>query len=136
GPPRGNSPAPHRARKDFMIYLDHNATTPLAPQAREAVIRALDQLGNPSSVHEPGRLARNLLDEARRQVAALVNVHARNVIFTSGGTEANNLVLRGVAARHGKGRILVSAVEHSAVLGPARSEERRVGKAGGARGWP
>lgn len=103
-----------------MIYLDHNATTPLAPQAREAVIRALDQLGNPSSVHEPGRLARNLLDEARRQVAALVNVYARNVIFTSGGTEANNLVLRGVAARHGKGRILVSAVEHSAVLGPAR----------------
>src|SRR5690606_40131779 len=82
-----------------MIYLDHNATTPLAPQAREAVIRALDQLGNPSSVHEPGRLARNLLDEARRQVAALVNVHARNVIFTSGGTEANNL---GAAAGEGR----------------------------------
>ncbi|HEX7030080.1 MAG TPA: cysteine desulfurase family protein [Gammaproteobacteria bacterium] len=104
-----------------MIYLDHNATTPLAPEARAAMLPALDALfGNPSSVHEGGRLARNALDDARRQVAALVNVHARQVIFTSGGTEANNLALKGVAQRKGKGRILVSSIEHSAVLGPAR----------------
>lgn len=106
-----------------MIYLDHNATTPLAPAVREAMLPAFDNLfGNPSSVHEAGRLARNALDEARRQVAALVNVHARQVIFTGGGTEANNLALRGVAQRRGRGRgrILVSSIEHSAVLGPAR----------------
>lgn len=104
-----------------MIYLDHNATTPMAPAVREAVLPALDTLfGNPSSIHEAGRLARNAIDEARRQVASLVNVHARQVIFTSGGTEANNLALRGVAQRRGSGRILVSSVEHSAVLGPAR----------------
>lgn len=105
-----------------MIYLDHNATTPLAPAVREAMLPALsdDLCGNPSSVHEAGRLARNALDEARRQVAALVNVHARQVIFTGGGTEANNLALRGVAQRRGRGRILVSSIEHSAVLGPAR----------------
>lgn len=104
-----------------MIYLDHNASTPLAPEARAAMLPALDELfGNPSSIHEAGRLARNALDEARRQVAALVNVHARQVIFTSGGTEANNLALKGVARRAGAGRILVSSIEHSAVLGPAR----------------
>lgn len=104
-----------------MIYLDHNATTPLAPAVRDAMLPALDHLfGNPSSVHEAGRLARNALDEARRQVASLVNVHARQVIFTGGGTEANNLALRGVAQRRGRGRILVSSIEHSAALGPAR----------------
>lgn len=103
-----------------MIYLDHNATTPMAPEVREAMLPALGTLfGNPSSVHEPGRLARNALDEARRQVAALAGVHARQVVFTGGGTEANNLVLRGLAARRKKGRILISAIEHSAVLGPA-----------------
>lgn len=108
-----------------MIYLDHNATTPLMPAVREAMLPALGELyGNPSSIHAPGRLARNALDHARRQVAQLVNVHARQVIFTGGGTEANNLALKGVAQRHGTGRILVSAVEHSAVLGPARDLEK------------
>lgn len=109
-----------------MIYLDHNATTPLAPEVRAAMLPALDELfGNPSSIHEAGRLARNALDAARRQVAALVGVHARQVTFTGGGTEANNLALRGVAARRGSGRILVSAAEHSAVLGPARDLARK-----------
>ncbi len=108
-----------------MIYLDHNATTPLAPRVRAAMLPALDTLyGNPSSIHEAGRLARNALDEARRQVAALVNVHARQVIFTGGGTEANNLALKGVALRHAaddrRRRILVSSIEHSAIRGPAR----------------
>lgn len=107
-----------------MIYLDHNATTPLAPDVRDAMLPALDALyGNPSSIHEAGRLARNALDDARRRVAALVNVHARQVIFTSGGTEANNLALKGVAqrrAKEGRNRILVSSIEHSSIRGPAR----------------
>lgn len=105
-----------------MIYLDHNATTPPSAAVREAVMDAQVRLfGNPSSIHEPGRLARNALDEARRQVAELVSVHARQVIFTSGGTEANNLALRGVAAGRKQGRILIGATEHSAVLGPAEA---------------
>jgi len=104
-----------------MIYLDHNATTRVAPAVRDAMLPALEALyGNPSSIHGAGRLTRNAVDEARRQVASLVDVHARQVIFTSGGTEANNLALRGVAQRRGRGRILVSGIEHSAVLGPAR----------------
>ncbi|HEX7047576.1 MAG TPA: cysteine desulfurase family protein [Gammaproteobacteria bacterium] len=104
-----------------MIYLDHNATSPIAPEVRAAMLPALESLfGNPSSIHEAGRLAQNALDEARRQVAALVNVHARQVIFTGGGTEANNLALKGVAQREGKGRILVSSIEHSSIKGPAR----------------
>lgn len=109
-----------------MIYLDHNATTPLAPEARAAMLSALDPgaFGNPSSIHEAGRLARNALDQARRDVAALVNVHARQVIFTGGGTEANNLALKGVAWRRqppqGRVRILVAGIEHSSVLAPAR----------------
>lgn len=109
-----------------MIYLDHNATTPVLPEVRDAMLPLLgENFGNPSSVHEAGRLARNALDEARRQVASLAGVHARNVIFTSGGTEANNLVVRGLALRalqgNRRGRILVGATEHSAMLEPAHA---------------
>ncbi len=93
-------------------YLDHNATTPLRPQAAQAVTRALAHLGNPSSVHSFGRAARRFLEDAREQVAALVSARSADVIFTSGGTEANNLALRGC----GRPRILASAVEHPSVL--------------------
>lgn len=104
-----------------MIYLDHNATTPIAPAVREAMLPTLDGLfGNPSSIHEAGRLARNAIDQARRDVASFVNVHARQVIFTGSGTEAHNLALKGVALRRGKGRILISAIEHSSIRGAAR----------------
>lgn len=102
------------------VYLDHNATTPLDPRVLEAMLPLLQtHFGNPSSVHRWGRAARNALDAARVQVAALAGVHFSQVLFTGGGTEANNLALRGVAARLPRGRLLVSAVEHSAVLGPA-----------------
>ncbi len=96
----------------IACYLDHNATTPPRPEAVEAVSRALAQWGNPSSVHTFGRSARRLVEDARRQVAALAGADSAAVVFTSGGTEANNLAIRGC----GRARILVSAVEHPSVL--------------------
>ncbi len=102
------------------VYLDHNATTPLEPRVLDAMLPYLQQrFGNASSVHRYGRAARNALDAARNQVAALVGVHFSQVIFTGGGTEANNLALKGASAGLPRGRLLVSAVEHSAVLEPA-----------------
>jgi cysteine desulfurase len=103
------------------IYLDYNATTPLDPGARAAMLPFLDEVwGNPSSVHHVGRRARALLDELRERTAAVWACKPGEVVFTSGGTEANNLAILG-AARHvrDKGRHLVtSAVEHHAVLHP------------------
>src|SRR5436305_6432705 len=75
------------------VYLDWNASAPLRPEAREALAAALALTGNPSSVHGEGRAARRLVEQAREQVAALVAADPRNVIFTSGGTEANALAL-------------------------------------------
>jgi cysteine desulfurase len=95
-----------------QVYLDYNATAPLRPEAREAVLRALDSTGNSSSVHGFGRSARALLETAREEVAALAGVASRLVTFTSGGTEANHLALHGTSCR----RVMVSAVEHPSVL--------------------
>ncbi len=101
------------------VYLDYNATAPLRPEAREALIAALD-IGNPSSVHEEGRKARALVEAARADIAALVGAPAETVIFTSGGTEACNLALGLRQAPGGEiQRLLVSAIEHSAVLAAA-----------------
>lgn len=94
------------------IYLDHNATTPLRPQAIEAMRGAMECLGNPSSVHRHGRLARRLVEKAREHVAELVESDPANIVFTGSGTEANTLALRGTGRR----RVLVSAVEHASVL--------------------
>lgn len=94
-----------------MIYLDYNASTPLIPDARRAMIDGFDCLGNPSSVHAHGRKARQLLEKAREQVAEYFNVATRNVTFTSGATEANNIIVKGF-----EGSVLVSAVEHDSVL--------------------
>lgn len=99
-------------------YLDHNATSPIRPVALDAVVEALQAGGNPSSVHRPGRAARARLDRARRQVAALVGALPGEVVFTSGGTEANNLALRG------RSRVLVSAIEHESVLKAVADAER------------
>ncbi len=95
------------------VYLDHNATAPLRPAAREAMVAAMDLVGNASSVHGHGRAARQLLEAARRDVAALVGAPAAQVIFTSGATEANNLAL----AAAGGGPVAVSAVEHESIIG-------------------
>lgn len=101
------------------VYLDWNATAPLRPEARAAAMAAFDHAGNPSSVHAEGRAARGLVETAREAVAALVGAESRNVVFTSGGTEANALALTPalmVGAGTGLcGRLLVSAIEHASV---------------------
>ncbi len=102
-----------------LAYLDHNATSPLRPAAFETMVEALRAGGNPSSVHRVGRAARNLIDTARREVAALVDALPAEIVFTSGGTEANNLALVGAGRR----RVLASAVEHDSVLNAARNLE-------------
>ncbi|NQU58939.1 MAG: cysteine desulfurase [Rhodospirillales bacterium] len=93
-------------------YLDHNATTTPRPEAVRAITSVLAGVGNPSSVHGPGRAARKALEKARGEVAALVNADPSDVIFTSGGTEANNLALVGSK----RPRRLISAIEHPSVL--------------------
>jgi cysteine desulfurase len=101
------------------VYLDWNATAPLRAEARQAMISALELCGNPSSVHAEGRSARKLVENARTIIANAVGALPRNVVFTSGGTEANALALR-PGLRRGSGapveRLLVSAIEHASVL--------------------
>jgi cysteine desulfurase len=100
-------------------YLDWNATALLRPEARAAMLAAMDVFGNPSSIHAEGRAARGLIETARRQVAALVGAEPRNVTFTSGGTEANGLALQPALETGGdkaaRERLLISAVEHPSV---------------------
>lgn len=104
------------------MYLDYNATTPMDDRVLEAMLPYLrGHFGNPSSGHQLGRIARAAMDVAREQVAALVNAHPSQVVFTSGGTEANNLAIKGVASRTSPGVMAVSAVEHDSVSGPARA---------------
>ena len=102
------------------VYLDHNATTPLDPAVLAAMLPWLEsRFGNASSRHEYGRAARRAVDDARQQVAAAVNAHPTEVVFASGGSEANNLFLKGVAACSRPGVIAVGATEHPCVLKPA-----------------
>jgi cysteine desulfurase len=105
------------------VYLDWNATTPLRPEARQAMAAAWEVAGNPSSVHAEGRQARRLVEEARAAVAAAVGARAADVVFTSGGTEANALALT-PGLRRGAGepvrRLLASAIEHPSVLSGGR----------------
>ena len=101
------------------IYLDHNATTPLAPPAADAMTHALRNVfDNPSSVHAYGQEARTALDEARSAVARLIGAEPTEIVFTSGGSESNNLAIRGVAgaAAAGRRRRVAGAIEHEAVL--------------------
>jgi len=108
-----------------MHYLDHNATSPLRPEALSAMTHALAIGGNPSSIHARGRAARAIVEEAREKVAALANAPAANVIFTSGATESNNLALFGAVEGSLEGdasritRLFVSSIEHSSVLATA-----------------
>ncbi len=104
-----------------MIYLDYNATTPLAPEVARAMQPYLGgEFGNPSCDYALGLSAREAVAEARRQVAALLNCAPEDIVFTSGATEANNTVLKGMALKAGRGRILTAATEHPSVLAPAR----------------
>lgn len=101
------------------VYLDYNATAPVRPEAREAMARALDVGGNPSSIHAAGRAARALVEQARVDVAELIAAPASTVIFTSGGTEANALTIESVVAA-GSRRLLISAIEHDSVQETSR----------------
>lgn len=108
------------------IYMDANATMPISAPARSALDHALQALGNPSSVHRFGRAARALIDQAREQVAKLVRVPARDIVFVGGGTEANNLAI----ASRGDRALIVSGIEHDSVLKPASATGRRVLRVG------
>lgn len=106
----------------MTVYLDHNATTPLDQRVWAAMAPYLrEYYANPSSIHAPGRMVRTALEQAREQVAALVNAHPSQVIFTSGGTEANNFALKGVMANYPGQCLAVSAIEHASLLEPARA---------------
>jgi cysteine desulfurase NifS len=109
------------------IYLDNNATSPVADAVRDAMMPYLEhRLGNPSSIHGIGRDAREAMEAARRQVASLINCRPKRLIFTGGGSEADNLALKGIAFGHpDRGRhIVTSAIEHPAILETCRSLER------------
>jgi len=113
-----------------MIYLDYNATTPLAPQALEAMLPYLrEHHGNPSSVHGEGRQARAAIDSARDRMASVLGIKSHEVIFTAGGTEADNLAVLGLArAQRDKGRHIISArTEHHAVLNALEYLEAKEG---------
>jgi cysteine desulfurase len=112
------------------VYLDWNATTPLRPEARQAMSAAWEVAGNPSSVHAEGRQARRLVEDARAAVSAAVGARPQDVVFTSGGTEANALALT-PGLRRGAGeplrRLLVSAIEHTSVLSGGRFLPEAIG---------
>ena len=112
------------------VYLDWNATAPLRPEARVAMMAALDDVGNPSSVHHEGRAARHRIEQARERVAALVGAEPRNVVFTSGGTEANMMALTPALERAQDktrfDRLIVSAIEHASVRGGGRFAAHQV----------
>jgi cysteine desulfurase len=106
-------------------YFDHNATTPLDPRVLEGMLPYLaQQYGNASSRHEYGRAARRAIDEARQRVAFAAGAHPTEVVFTSGGSEANNLFLKGAAACLTPGVVAISAIEHPCVREPAKQLQR------------
>jgi cysteine desulfurase len=108
------------------IYLDYAATTPLDPRVLEAMMPYMtEHFGNPNSVHSFGREARRAIDEAREKIAQLLNCQPSEIVFTSGGTESDNLALRGVAEayRHKGNHIVTTAIEHHAVLRTCKALE-------------
>ncbi len=113
-----------------MIYADYNATAPLRPEAREAMLAAFEIGANPSSVHGAGRAARKAVERARAQVGAAIGAAAENIIFTSGGTEANQLALHGSVAaidtNDGAATQLISNIEHEAVTQNAATAGARL----------
>lgn len=100
----------------MRYYFDHNATTPVSPEVLQALIPAITEVyGNASSIHYEGQVAKQRLESARRQIASLLHCDARELVLTSGGTEANNLAIFGVAHQ---GHVITTAIEHPAVLNP------------------
>jgi cysteine desulfurase len=112
-----------------MIYLDHAATSPLRPVAKNAMAQAEDSfLGNPTGAHSAARRARGYLEQARQDLADILGLSAKNIIFTSGGSESDNLAIKGLLAGAGsESSLIISAIEHRAVLNVARSFARESG---------
>jgi len=110
------------------LYFDYNATTPIAPSVQQAVLPFLaEQYGDPSSNHGIGRAAREAMEDAREHVSALIGCDPEEILFTSGGTESNNLAIKGPAFARGLasgGHIVISAIEHASVVQPAKFLER------------
>lgn len=104
------------------VYADHAATTPMRPCAKEAMLEAVEDYGNPSSIHSAGRLAAMKMESARKEMAELLNCRPSEIYFTSGGTEADNWALR--AAKYGDGRVVASAFEHHAIIHTLEAMER------------
>ena len=100
-----------------MIYLDYSATSPLLPAAKKAMIAAMDIIGNPSALHTPGHEAMNAIEEAREEIAKLINAEPEEILFTSGGSESNNTITNIFAGE----KIAVSAIEHPSLLDSARA---------------
>ncbi|MBF0620295.1 MAG: cysteine desulfurase [Magnetococcales bacterium] len=113
-------------RRSSVPYLDHNATTPVRPEVIEAMLPYFsEKSGNPASVHGAGRAARDGIDRSRRTLGEILGVHNSQIIFTSGGTESNNLALFGLAAKSGfKGRLVISGIEHPSVDSVATALEK------------
>ncbi len=109
-----------------MVYMDYNASAPMTPEVISAVTAALALDGNPSSVHRFGRLARRAIEDARDEVAALINARSEDIVFTSGATESNALALKG----SGRARVIASAIEHESVIRNADSERIPVDRNG------
>ena len=113
----------------MRVYFDYNATTPLSPDSTDAVVRVTREVfGNASSVHHFGQLAKSTMDDARSSVAALINGDPSEIVFTSGGTEADNLAVRGAAEALeplGRTRLIACAIEHEAILNTFRALARR-----------
>ena len=108
------------------VYLDNAATTPVAKEVLEAMMPYFsEKYGNASSLHAYGREAKDALEGAREKIAKKLNASAEELIFTSGGTESNNLALKGIAQKKGKGHIITCKVEHSAILAPCRLLEKQ-----------
>lgn len=104
------------------VYADHAATTPMRPCAKEAMLEAVEDYGNPSSIHSAGRLAAMKMESARKEMAELLNCRPSEIYFTSGGTEADNWAIR--AAKDGDGRVVASAFEHHAIIHTLEGMER------------
>src|SRR5438876_8809409 len=121
----GNEDESPGQRQDCRVYLDHAATTPMLAEAIAVMTAELSHLGNPSSLHSAGRRARRVIEESREQIAEAYGARPSEVVFTSGGTEADNLAVKGLywARRAGSQRrrlVLVTAIEHHAVLDSAQ----------------
>lgn len=107
-----------------MIYLDNNATTPVDPEVSDAIFSSLRRdFANPSSTHLPGRKAREVIENCRSRIAGFWGAEPEEIIFTSGGTESNNLAILGTAFFHGRGHIMTSVIEHPSVINACRHLE-------------